>query len=439
MRVVAPVPSGLGRLPVRVTILAGLAFGSNGMNLGVLSFALLGLKASWGLTPGQAGLLIMAAGAGQLVGGILMGSLADWVGRRVGFGATVALSSLATGAAALAPSLSWIVLALFLAGIGFGGVAPVATSLVGEFAPRRSRGALIGWTQVVWILGWILAAVGGVLAGHGLGWRAVFLVGLLPVVLAVIGPWLVPESPRYLLAHGRRREAEALARTLSERYGVAPELPVQEQAGRASIFAHLAELWSPRFRRHSFLIWAVWFVMIGAYNGPIILLPALLSAQGFPNPDQAALLVSIVMGLPVVAATLLIDRVGRKPVIICGLVLGAAGAVGVAAARTEAQILAAAMTLAGGVLASWPVILSYAAELYPTRIRATAMGWASAAGRTGAILAPAMLGIVMRSWTTGRGPALSIFAVTLVIAALIILFLGEETAGRSLEETAAVA
>ncbi|HLW59236.1 MAG TPA: MFS transporter [bacterium] len=429
----------MGRLPVRVTILAGLAFGSNGMNLGVLSFALLGLKASWGLTPGQAGLLIMAAGAGQLAGGLLMGFVADWVGRRVGFGATVALSSLGTGAAALAPSLSWIVLALFLAGIGFGGVAPVATSLVGEFAPRRSRGALIGWTQVVWILGWILAAVGGVVAGHGLGWRAVFLVGLLPVVLAVIGPWLVPESPRYLLAHGRRREAEALARTLSERYGVALELPDQEQAGRASIFAHLAELWSPRFRRHSFLIWAVWFVMIGAYNGPIILLPALLSAQGFPNPDQASLLVAIVMGLPVVAATLLIDRVGRKPVIICGLVLGAAGAVGVAAARTEAGILAAAMTLAGGVLASWPVILSYAAELYPTRIRATAMGWASAAGRTGAILAPAMLGIVMRSWTTGRGPALSIFAFTLVVAALIILFLGEETAGRSLEETAGVA
>jgi len=439
MQAVAQVRSGMGRLPVRVTILAGLAFGSNGMNLGVLSFALLGLKASWGLTPGQAGLLIMAAGAGQLAGGLLMGFVADWVGRRVGFGATVALSSLGTGAAALAPSLSWIVLALFLAGIGFGGVAPVATSLVGEFAPRRSRGALIGWTQVVWILGWILAAVGGVVAGHGLGWRAVFLVGLLPVVLAVIGPWLVPESPRYLLAHGRRREAEALARTLSERYGVALELPDQEQAGRASIFAHLAELWSPRFRRHSFLIWAVWFVMIGAYNGPIILLPALLSAQGFPNPDQASLLVAIVMGLPVVAATLLIDRVGRKPVIICGLVLGAAGAVGVAAARTEAGILAAAMTLAGGVLASWPVILSYAAELYPTRIRATAMGWASAAGRTGAILAPAMLGIVMRSWTTGRGPALSIFAFTLVVAALIILFLGEETAGRSLEETAGVA
>src|SRR5207302_1895379 len=161
MQAAAPAPSGLGTLHARVTLLAGLAFGSNGITLGVISYALLGLKASWGLTPGQAGLLVMASGAGQLTGGILVGYLADWVGRRWGYGVTVALSSLATASAALAPSLPWLVLALFIAGIGFGGVAPVATSLVGEFAPHESRGALMGWTQVIWIAGWILAALGG--------------------------------------------------------------------------------------------------------------------------------------------------------------------------------------------------------------------------------------------------------------------------------------
>src|SRR5207302_10822566 len=174
------------------------------------------LKASWGLTPGQAGLLVMASGAGQLTGGILVGYLADWVGRRWGYGVTVGLSSVATAAAALAPSLAWLVLALFIAGIGFGGVAPVATSLIGEFAPPASLGALMGWTQVVWVLGWIVAALGGVVLAHGVAWRTMFAVGILPVVLAAVGFSLVPESPRYLLAHGRRREAEALARTLAD-------------------------------------------------------------------------------------------------------------------------------------------------------------------------------------------------------------------------------
>lgn len=427
---------GARTLHGRVTLLAGLAFGSNGLNLGVISFALLGLRASWGLTPGQAGLLIMAAGAGQLLGGLLIGYVADWVGRRIGFSATIALSSLAIGAAALAPSLPYLVLMLFLTGVGFGGVAPVAAALVGEFAPRRSRGALMGWTQVVWVLGWIVAAFGSVYLAHGVAWREVFLVGLLPIVLAVVAFALVPESPRYLLAHGRRAEAEALARVLADQFGTRPELPAQERAGQVSLRAHLSELWSPRFRQRSIVLWAVWFVMIAAYNGPVVVLPAILAAAGFPDAPRAALFISVVMGLPVVAATLLIDRVGRKPVIVTALLVGAIGAIGVGSARSEAGLIAAAIALAGGVLAAWPVILSYAAELYPTRIRATAVGWGSAAGRTGAILAPALLGALMASWTSGRSTALNVFACALVIAALIVVFLGEETAGRSLEDVA---
>jgi putative MFS transporter len=176
--------------------------------------------------------------------------------------------------------------------------------------------------------------------------------------------------------------------------------------------------------------------MISSYNGPIVWLPAVLAGAGFPNAAHAALFVSFVMALPVVAATLLIDRVGRKPVIISGLVVGAVGAVGLGAARGEAGLIVAAIALAGGVLAASQVILRYADELYPTRIRATAVGWASAAGRIGGILSPALLGVLMSSWTSGRSLALNVFACALVIAALIVVFLGEETAGRSLEEVA---
>lgn len=419
-----------------MTLLAGLAFGSNGVTLGVISFALPGLREAWGLTPAQAGALVMASGAGQLVGGLTIGYVADSMGRRVGYAATVALSSLATGAAALAPSLPVLVTLLFFAGMGFGGVAPVAASLVGEFAPRTSRGALMGWTQIIWVVGWILAALGSVFLAHVVAWRTVFLIGLCPLALAAAGLWLVPESLRYLLAHGRRPEAESLAQALADRYGARPELPPQEVAGPASLIAHFGELWGPRFRQRSFLVWAVWFVMIAAYNGPIVLLPALLAAAGFPDAAAASLLVSVVMALPVVAATALIDRVGRKPVLIAGLSVGAVGAAGVGAARGEAGLILAAIALAGGVLSAWPGILSYAAELYPTRIRASAVGWASAAGRTGAIVSPAVLGLRLGSWTGGLSLVLTGFACALVVAALIVAFLGEETAGRSLEEVA---
>lgn len=420
----------------RVTLIAGLGYGCNGVTLGVVSFALLGLAANWGLTPGQAGLVTAAIGAGQLIGGVSAGYVADGIGRRAAFGLTIGLSSVAAAAAAAAPSLGWLVAAMLLMGIGFGGVAPVATSLVSEFAPADRRGALLGWTQVLWATGWVVAGVGGVVLAGTLGWRGTFAIGALPLVLAFIGPRLIPESPRYLLAHGRRAEAEALVAALGRRYGVTLDLPDQEQASRVSLAAHLRELWGPRFRRRTFLLWTVWFTMIGAFQGPIIWIPAMLQAAGAWRPAEASVLVALLMLPATIAATFTLDRFGRRPVLVAALGVAALGAMVVAVARTEAAFVIGGGALAGGVLASWPVILAYASEMYPTRIRATATGWASAAGRAAGIVTPLLLATLMRTWTSGRFEALTVIAAALVVAVGIVLVFGEETAGRRLEEVA---
>jgi putative MFS transporter len=147
-------------------------------------------------------------------------------------------------------------------------------------------------------------------------------------------------------------------------------------------------------------------------------------------------LVALMMLPPTIAATFTLDRYGRKPVIVAALGLAAVGAVVVAAAPTEAAFVLGGGALAGGVLAAWPVILAYASEMYPTRIRATATGWASAAGRAAGIAAPLLLAALMRTWTSGRFEALTVVAAALVAAVGIVLVLGEETAGRGLEEIA---
>jgi putative MFS transporter len=427
-----------GTLHGRIAVVAGLAFAANGLNLGVLSSALLGLRSAWGITTAQASLLTMAAGAGQLVGGIAMGHAADRIGRRRGYGITVALSSLPTGAAAFAPSFGWLAALVFLGGCGFGGVAPVGTSLVAEFAPPSQRGALMGWTQVMWVLGWLVAAAAGALPAHALGWRGVFAVGILPIALAIVGPRLVPESPRFLLAHGRRHDAETLAARLRARFAARIDLPDQEQAARASMLSHLRELWGPRFRRRTMLLWGIWFVMIGAFNGPALWLPVLMGASGMRGAADASLAVGLAALPLTLATTLLVDRLGRKPIMIAALLIAVAATAGMAVARGGATFMLSGAALGAATLGSWPVILSYAAELYPTRVRATATGWASAAGRSAGILSPAMLAMLMPTWAGGRTSAMSVFAAALGVAVLIVLLLGEETAGRPLEEVTGV-
>ena len=90
--------------------------------------------------------------------------------------------------------------------------------------------------------------------------------------------------------------------------------------------------------------------------------------------------------------------------------------------------------MGGGVLAGWPVVLSYAAELYPTRIRATATGWASAAARTAGIISPALLGFMIGNWSSGH-EAIAGYVAALAAAIAIVVVFGPETKGRSLEDT----
>ena len=222
---------------------------------------------------------------------------------------------------------------MFVAGIGFGGVAPVAGSMVGEFAPREIRGALMGWTQIS----------GSRLDRRGAWWCGRARGGLAPGVCvrctaARAGSDRSMARARVSAIPARPRPAggaEALARQLWERFGARIELPAQEYASRVSLAAHLRELWGPRFRRETLLLWTVWCVMIGAYNGPVLFLPAILAAQGFAHTDQVSLVISCVMIVPTLVATMLVDRAGRKPVFVGALALAAVGSAVLAVARSE--------------------------------------------------------------------------------------------------------
>lgn len=415
--------------------LASVAFAGNGIDIGVVSFALPGLRAEWDLTPAGLSLVLPAVGLGQCLGAIFFGVIADRIGRRLAFCATGLLAGAGTGLAGLAPTPLVLALALFAGGIGFGGVSPAAGSLLTEFAPPSYRGRLLAWTQVAWAVGWCVAAVGGGWFENVLGWRGILALGAFPILTGLLALVLVPESPRFLLARGRRDEAIALARRLTDRHGIAlPDLTRPQVLARGSVWSDLSELWGPIFRRRTFALWTAWAAMMAAMGGPVVWLPILLQDLGQTAALQLGALVGFSMLPAALASVAFIDRVGRRPVMLTALGTATIGALAVALSGMPIVLVTGAMAVAGGTLAAWPVVLGWASELYPTRMRASASGWAAGIARLGNVGGSISVGLLLGPAGDGRLVAMLPFAVLLMGGFVSVLLFAEETAGRSLEE-----
>src|SRR5215204_1439452 len=190
----------------------------------MLGFILSFIVGPWELTYAHTAFLVLTSGVGAIVGGYLWGYIADKIGRRKVFIATVLNFSIFTGALALVPEGSWFLLGLlrFFVGLGVGGLYSVDLPLVQEFVPSSKRGLMGGLVGIAIPLGGIV--LGSSLAaflGPTIGWRGLVLIGALPALLSLYIRTSVPESPRWLINNGRREEAK-------ESIGWALKIPTEE-------------------------------------------------------------------------------------------------------------------------------------------------------------------------------------------------------------------
>lgn len=419
------------RLHGRLLVGSGIGWALDAMDVGLISFIMAALAAEWGLGSGELSALASVGFVGMAVGATLGGLLADRIGRRSVFALTLLVYGLATGASALAGSLAVLLALRFVVGLGLGAELPVASTLVSEYAPRRIRGRVVVVLESFWAVGWLLAAlVGYFVVPLEDGWRWALALGAVPAVYALAVRYALPESVRFLERRGRTAEAEAAVRRFEDAAGIEPvDSPTLPEGPRP----RWAELWQPAYRRRTVALWLTWFGVNFAYYGAFIWLPTLLFNSGFPLVKSFEFTLWITLAqLPGYAlAAVLIERWGRRPTLATFLAGSAVAAVAFGLAGSEAMILATGMALSFFNLGAWGALYAVTPEVYPTTLRATGSGSATAFGRVAAMTAPLVVPALVAA---GGLPVLfAVLGAAFLLAMVSALFL-PELAGEALAD-----
>jgi benzoate transport len=367
--------------------------------LGAVTPALLEYEA-WGLTAPQVGAITSYGLIGMMIGALGIGTLADVIGRRACILLSVSVFSVFTALLAIAPSPEVFGLIRFLGGLGLGGLIPTAATMVSEYARLRRRGSSITFMMTGYHVGGILTALLAIPILPVLGWRAMFVAGALPALVLV--PLMLrnlPESPSFLVARGRREEAEELA----SRYGIALEpdelrkVRAEERASEGGGLRAVRTLFSGGYVVGTLAFSVASFMGLLLVYGLNQWLPTIMRDAGYAL--GAALAFLLVLNLGAVAGLLLAgpvaDRYGSK--IACAGWFGlAAVSLFLLSVQLPLVLTYLIVFVTGFFVFSAQVLLyAYVSRHYPTSGRGTALGWAAGIGRVGAICGPLLGGFLL--------------------------------------------
>ena len=425
-----------------VAALGGLLFG---YDTGVISGALLFIKQDFQLNAFVEGFIVSSLLLGAMAGAGISGALSDRLGRRTIILIAAIIFGIGAIGAALSPNV-WILVAFrVVLGLGVGAASALVPSYISESAPTDVRGSLSSLFQLAITLGILLAyLVNGVFAGAE-DWRWPLGLAFIPAVVLFVGMYFLPETPRWLVSKNREEEAKRVLRRTRSEEEVDNELQeirhVEEEEEQQ---AGIGELLSPWVR--PILVVGVGlaiFQQLVGINTVIYYAPTIIKSTGLEN--SVSILATIGIGIVNVAMTvvaiLIVDRVGRKPLLLVGiagmtvslLILGWAFLTTSFQGIISWVTLGALMLYIGSFAVSFgPLLWVMLPEIFPLKVRGAGTG-VSALSNWGAnfIVAQAFLPLVA---LIGRTAVFWIIAGICVVAAAFIYFVVPETKGRSLEE-----
>jgi MFS family permease len=375
----------------------------------------------WNLKAGQAGLLVSSGLVGFLIGAAVHGLIADRIGRRVTLIGGLWVASIFTFMTPiLGTSFRPFCTIRFFTGLGLGVLLPLATTYMNELAPRRVANTYTIWgVGLGWAVGGSLAGVVGVLMTPDHGWKSLYWIGCFSFLLIPILYFTLPESVKFLALAGRADEIKTILSRLR------PQQAARYRDARISVDSQVttgaaaATLLSERFRGTTLSIWTSAFFCLFCIFGLSGWIPSVMIQRGetFAASFGFGALMQIAGFLGGLACGHISDwRGSRRKMIVLWWSLGA-GSVFTLVFLNNHLINLFFVTAAGFFIIGGQFVLNnFTANVYETRVRATAVGMELSVGRVGAILGPWVTGLLQEHYSGSTAMFLAITVAALIAA-----------------------
>jgi SP family sugar:H+ symporter-like MFS transporter len=446
-----------------VAAIGGFLFG---FDSGVINGTVEALKSAFGSSSAVSGFNVASMLLGCAVGAFIAGNLADKFGRKAVMIVTALMFTVSAWGSGIAHSAPEFVAYRILGGFAIGAASVICPAYISEIAPAAIRGSLSSLQQLAIVLGLFCAYLSNYLIAWGAGsatghfwlgfegWQWMFWVGMIPAALFFVTLFLIPESPRYLVAAGKSAQAQLVLARLSHSDDAAAKVREIQDTLRIDHKPRMSDLYDTEKKRIHPILWAgiglAAFQQLVGINVVFYYGEVVWHAAGFSESN--ALLINVIIGAVNIGSTLLamslIDKIGRKPLLLIGSVGMAIFLGTLAVIFGQSAVLNGVLNLTptNGKIAlvaanayvfffgiSWgPVMWVMLGEMFQNKFRGAALAvsgfvqWITNFAITMSF--PIFLG------SFGLGPSYAIYAVFAVISVFFVLKLVHETKGKTLEQ-----
>ncbi len=369
----------------------------DGYDLAINGVALPLLMQEWSLSAVQAGMLASTALAGMMFGAMMFGTLADKIGRKKVIMICVVLFSSFTFAGGFASNPTEFGILRFLAGLGIGGVMPNLVALTSEYAPARLRATLVTTMFSGYAVGGVMAALLGAWFTPNFGWQIMFFIAGVPLLLLPLIWKFLPESLTFLVKAQKHDNARQMMQRLDDQLSLNDQTQLALSEIKIAEPAFVSSLFKQGRTASTLLFWLAFFMCLLTLYALGSWLPKLMMAAGYSLGNSLMFLLAMNIGAVIgtVGGGILADKFHLKPVIIT-LCLSGAVALSLLGFKSPQPVIYFLVAVAGASAIGGQILLySYVAQYYPLTVRSTGIGWASAVGRSGAIVGPILIGMLL--------------------------------------------